>query len=115
MAGFETQIPYDAHFGKAVIAPRAFLNAHALQDYWANPFGTYLTTEAAKKVYKWLGVENNIAMHWRTGGHAQGIIDWMALLDFSDKYFYNKEVESRFNIDPYPNVRVPVYWGVPEN
>lgn len=115
MAGFETQIPYDAHFNKALIAPRALLNPHALQDYWANPFGTYLTHEAAKKIYKWLGAENNIALHWRTGGHAQGIIDWMALLDFSDKYFYDKKVESRFDIDAYPNVRVPIYWEVPEN
>lgn len=70
---------------------------------------------AAKKIYKWLGVENNIALHWRTGGHAQGIIDWLALLDFSDKYFYNKEVESKFNVDAYPNVRVPIYWDTPEN
>jgi hypothetical protein len=115
MAGFETQIPYDAHFGKAILAPRAFLNAHALQDYWASPFGCYLTAEAAKIVYKWMGVEDNIAMHFRTGGHAQNVIDWTALLDFSDKYFYNKDVRSRFDIDPYPNVRVPVYWDAPGN
>ena len=113
LAGFETRIPFDAHFGKAVIAPRGFMNTHALQDYWANPFGTYLTHEAAKKVYRWLGVENNIALHWRTGGHAQGIIDWLALLDFADKYFYNKEVESRFDIIAYPTVKVPVNWDVP--
>lgn len=113
LAGFESRIPYDTHFGKAVIAPRAFFNAHALQDYWANPFGTYLTHEAAKKVYKWLGIENNIKMHWRTGGHAQGIVDWMALLDFCDLYFFDKRVESNFEINPYPTVKVPVFWEVP--
>lgn len=32
LAGFETRIPFDAHFGKAVIAPRAFLNCHAFQN-----------------------------------------------------------------------------------
>jgi len=115
LAGFETRIPYDAHFGKAVIAPRAFFNAHALQDYWANPFGTFLTFEAAKKVYKWMGVENNIKMHWRTGGHAQGIADWLALLDFSDQYFFNKKVKSDFDINPYPTIKVPITWDVPEN
>jgi len=115
LAGFETRAPFDAHFGKAVIAPRGFMNTHALQDYWANPFGTYLTHEAAKEVYRWLGVENNIALHWRTGGHDQGIIDWMALLDFADKYFYNKEVESRFDIIAYPTVKLPVNWEVPED
>ena len=60
-----------------------------------------------------MGVENNIKMHWRTGGHAQGIIDWMALLDFADQYFYNKEVESDFEINPYPTVKIPVFWEAP--
>ena len=114
LAGFETQIPFDAHFNKVVIAPRVLLNTNALQDYWANPFGTHLTHEAAKKVYKWLGVEDNIAEHWRTGGPAQGLIDWMALLDFSDKYFYGKDVESRFDYDPYRTIKLPIYWDVPE-
>lgn len=113
LAGYETRIPFDTHFGKAVIAPRAFFNAHALQDYWANPFGTHLTHEAAKRVYSWLGAEKNIAMHWRTGGHAQGVTDWMALLDFSDKYFFNKKVESDFDINPYPTIKVPIFWEVP--
>ncbi len=115
LAGFETHIPFDTHFGKAAIAPRGFMNTHALQDYWANPFGTYLTHEAAKKVYKWLGVENNIALHWRTGGHAQGLIDWLALLDFADKYFYQKKVKSRFNIIAYPTIKLPLRWDVPED
>jgi len=113
LAGHESKLPYDAHFGKSIIAPRAFFNAHALQDYWANPFGTHLTHEAAKKVYTWMGVEDNIKMHWRTGGHAQGIIDWIALLDFSDQYFFNKKVESNLNINPYPTIKVPVFWEVP--
>ncbi|MCC5905279.1 MAG: hypothetical protein JJU13_03685 [Balneolaceae bacterium] len=113
LAGFENMTPFDAHFGKVTIAPRAFFNAHALQDYHANPFGTHIAHKAAKKVYRWLGVENNIAMHWRTGGHAQGVIDWLALLDFSDQYFFEKEVNSRFDIDPYPTVRLPIFWNNP--
>ncbi|MFO7726325.1 MAG: hypothetical protein R6V45_12330 [Oceanipulchritudo sp.] len=114
LAGFENRIPFDAHFGKAVIAPRVFLNTHALQDYWANPFGTHLTFEAAKKVYKWLGAEENIKMHWRTGGHEQGVTDWLALLDFCDLYFYGDKVKRDFDIDPYPVVKGPVFWDQPE-
>ena len=114
LAGFENMIPYDTHFGKAAIAPRAFVNTHALHDYHANPFGTYLTNEAAKKVYRWLGVEENIALHWRTGGHAQGIIDWLALFDFSDRYFFEKEGESRFDIDAFPAIRLPIHWDTPQ-
>lgn len=121
--GYENMIPFDAHFNKIAIAPRAFFNTHALQDYFANPFGTYLTHEAAKEVYKWLGAENNIALHLRTGAHAQNVIDWFALLDFADNYFYNKSVRSIsrfgdydfFKTNPYPNVRIPVYWDTPEN
>ena len=115
LAGYETRIPFDTHFGKAIIAPRGFINTHALQDYWANPFGTHLTHAAAKKVYAWLDAEDHIVMHWRTGGHAQGVTDWIALLDFCDRFFYGKEVASRFDIDAYPNVKVPVYWKVPED
>ncbi len=113
LAGYETRIPFDAHFGKAVISPRAFFNAHALQDYWANPFGTFLTFEAAKKVYKWMGAEDNIKMNWRTGGHDQGVIDWTALLDFSDQYFFNRKLKSDFDINPYPTIKIPVLWEVP--
>ncbi|HEC42446.1 MAG TPA: hypothetical protein ENI20_06425 [Bacteroides sp.] len=115
LAGFESRTPYDAHFGKAVIAPRAFFNAHGLQDYWANPFGTHLTFEAAKMVHEWMGLENTIKMHWRTGGHAQGVIDWMGLLDYADQYFYNKDVESNLDINPYPNTVIPVFWEPPQD
>ena len=115
LVGFETRIPFDAHFGKAVIAPRAFFNTHALQDYWANPFGTFITFEAAKKVYKWLGYENNIKMHWRSGGHAQNTIDWVALLDFCDFHFFGKKVDSNFAIDPYPTIKTPIFWDVPSD
>ena len=122
LAGFESRAPFDSHFGKIAIAPRAFFNTHSYQDYHANPLGCWLTSEAAKKVYKWLGVENNIAMHFRTGGHAQNIIDWFALLDFCDKYFYNKPSSSKFDtnynyseINPYPWAKIPAFWEVPEN
>ena len=59
------------HIAKALIAPRAFVNCHARQDYWANPYGTELTHRAAATVFKWLNAENLIGLHWREGGHAQ--------------------------------------------
>lgn len=120
LAGYESKAPFDAHFGKIIIAPRAFFNTHSYQDYHANPMGAWLTTAAAQKVYKWLGAENNIAMHFRTGGHSQNIIDWFALLDFCDLYFYNKQPSSMYNtrydfskVNPYPQAIIPVKWDVP--
>ena len=119
-AGYETKAPFDAHFGKAVIAPRGFFNTHSYQDYHANPLGAWVTSEAARKIYKWLGAEQNIAMHFRTGRHAQNVIDWFALLDFCDQYFYNKPPSSQIyttydfnNGNPYPWAGIPVNWEVP--
>lgn len=119
-AGYETQAPFDAHFGKVIIAPRGFFNAHSYQDYHANPLGAWLTFEAARKIYEWLGAESNIAMHYRTGEHAQNVIDWFALLDFCDHYFYDKSPAGSFyttydldNGNPFPWARTPVNWEVP--
>lgn len=80
----EEHLPFDAHTLKALIAPRLLFNAHALQDDWANPYGTQLTYEAAQCVYEYLGVPERQGIHWRGGGHAQSEIDWQALLDFCD-------------------------------
>lgn len=113
-ANNESKLPFDSHFNKALIAPRALINPHALQDYWANPYGTQLTHQAAKVVYDWLGVGDNIGLHWRPGGHAQNEEDWRALLDFADQYFFEKKVEREFNVLPYPDAEVPMNWKVPE-
>ena len=84
-ANHENQLPFDAHFAKALIAPRALVNCHARQDYWANPYGTELTHRAAEIVFKWLDAGNRIGLHWREGKHAQNQEDWAALLDFADQ------------------------------
>ncbi|MBV6644100.1 MAG: hypothetical protein KI790_01545 [Cyclobacteriaceae bacterium] len=96
------KVPFDTHFAKALIAPRALLNPHARQDFLANPYGTYLTYLAAQPVFDLLGVSENNAIHWRDGGHAQGEEDWMALFDYCDQYFYQKSTDRRFDQNPYP-------------
>jgi len=83
----EDRLPFDAHFAKVVVAPRALVNCHARQDYWANPYGTELTHLAAEVVFEWLGAGDRIGLHWRDGKHAQNQEDWAALLDFADQYF----------------------------
>jgi len=108
-----TKLPFDAHFAKALIAPRGLVNPHARQDYWANPYGTQLTHQAAKVVYDWLGAGDNIALHWREGGHAQGQADWRALIDFADRYFFKKAVKSTFDVVAYPDAKAPITWKAP--
>jgi hypothetical protein len=112
-AGKEERLPFDAHFAKAAIAPRALLNCHARQDYWANPYGTELTHRAAKLAYDWLGVPERMGLHWREGGHAQNQEDWAALLDFADRYFFGKKTNRRFDEWAYPNVALPFDWRAP--
>ncbi len=97
------RIPFDAHFAKALIAPRALLNTHARQDYWANPYGTQLTYLYAQPVFELYGVANHNAIHWRDGGHAQKEEDWLALLDFCDSVFYGKKPKRVFNENPFPD------------
>jgi hypothetical protein len=93
----EDRLPYDQHFVKALVAPRALLTTDALGDLWANPYGTQVTQIAAKEVFEFLGAGEKIGMHFRQGGHAQNEEDWRALVDFADRVFYGRNVERRFD------------------
>ena len=83
--GRENALPFDQHFLKALIAPRALLTTEALGDLWANPAGTWQTHSAAKKVYELLKAGDKIAVAYREGGHAHKFADWCCFLDFADK------------------------------
>ncbi len=109
----EERLPFDAHTAKALIAPRALINTKGRQDYWANPYGTELTYRAADKVYEWLGAKGQQGIHWREGRHAQGQEDWLALLDFADWKFFNKQPSRSFSTLAYPDAKLPVTWSVP--
>jgi hypothetical protein len=112
--GQEEKIPFDAHTAKILIAPRALINTHARHDYWANPYGTYLTYLAAQPVFDWLGVGQLNVIHWRDGGHNQNEEDWSALFDYCDLIFFNKKTDRLYNNNPYPDLYdfdgwLPVY------
>ena len=111
--GREERLPFDAHTAKSLIAPRALINAHARQDYWANPYGTELTYRAADEVFQWLGAKGKQGIHWRNGGHAQNEEDWLALLDFADWQFFKKKPSRSFSTFAYPDAKVPIQWNVP--
>lgn len=80
--GKDHTLPFDQHFLKAAVAPRKLIETSALDDTWANPMGSYLTFEAAREVYRFLGVPNNIAYRIRQGGHAHTVADFGALFAF---------------------------------
>lgn len=82
--GRENTLPFDQHFLKALIAPRALLTTEALGDVWANPAGAWQTHLAAQKVYELLGAKEKIAIAYRDGDHAHTFADWCCFLDFAD-------------------------------
>ena len=80
-------LPFDQHFLKALIAPRALLTTEAVDDAWANPAGSQITHLAAQSVFALLGVPERIALSIRPGGHDHSPADWHTLLDFCDSIF----------------------------
>jgi len=109
----EEFMPFDSHFSRVLVAPRAFINCHAREDYHTNPLGTELTHLATQTVYEWMSAEENIAIHWRDGGHAQNKEDWITLLDFADLQFFGKPSKTVFNNWAYPDAELPFDWRAP--
>ncbi len=86
----EDRLPFDMHFAKALIAPRAIITTDGLGDTWANPFGTQVTWRAAQEVFDFLGVPGHNALHFREGKHEFQAADWRAIADFCDEIFFGK-------------------------
>ena len=63
------EMPFDAHYLKALVAPRVLLEGNAASDLWANPVGSFQTASAASEVYKFLDVRENHYWYYRTGYH----------------------------------------------
>ncbi len=92
--GQEDDLPFDQHFLKALVAPRALICTDARGDRWANPLGTYATTVAADPVFELLGVPERNAIHFRDGRHDLTPEDWEAILDFADWQFRGREPDA---------------------
>jgi len=79
-AGEEERLPFDQHFLKALVAPRPLLCMEGLDDHWANPEGSRLTTEAAQSAFDLLGNPSANQFFIRGGGHDMVEEDWEALI-----------------------------------
>jgi hypothetical protein len=111
--GKESALPFDQHFLKALIAPRALLTTEALGDLWANPEGTWQTHLAAREVYRFLGAEQRIAIHSRAGGHEHAFADWCALLDFADAQFRGAAPGLCVQSNRFPELAPAFTWKSP--
>ncbi len=109
----EASLPFDQHFLKALIAPRALLTTEALGDHWANPAGAWQTHLAAREVYAFLGAEERIAIAFREGGHDHATDDWNTLLDFCDSVFRRAARKPEWDKNPFPDVAKTFSWRCP--
>lgn len=81
-AGREEELPFDMHFLKAAVAPRYLLETLSLDDVWANPRGAHYSYLAAKEVFSFLGVRDNLVQSCRYGPHGHTYNDFCRFFDF---------------------------------
>jgi hypothetical protein len=112
--GRETELPFDQHSVKALVAPRALLTTEALGDYNANPTGTWQSHRAAREVYQFLGHPDRIAIFYREGPHEHGSADFMVMLDYADQVFFNKPSKRDWNANPFPDHPTAYSWTAPK-
>ena len=111
--GREHELPFDQHFLKALVAPRALLSTEGLDDLWSNPSGTWQTHLAAREVYRFLDAEDRIGIWFREGGHDHGQADWRAFLDFMEWQLRGRKPECRFDKNPYGDMPPAFAWTAP--
>ena len=111
--GREAELPFDQHYLKALVAPRALLSCEAFGDPWANGEGTWQTFDAAREVYRWLGAEERIGIWYREGEHKHGWEDWVKFLDFMDWQTGRGPKPEGLNENPYPEMPRAFSWAAP--
>ena len=108
-ANREDDLPFDAHFIVAALAPRNLLITGALEDYWCDPYWELLACIAGSPAHELLGKpgflyegplpvpgyrypvpgdffhEGNIAYAMRAGGHGFFPDDWRRIVEFVEE------------------------------
>jgi len=95
-------MPFDAHFLIALIAPRPVYICSAEEDKWADPKGEFLAGVAASPVWRLFGkkgIETDqmpgihqpegdaVGYHVRAGKHDVTDYDWEQWIKFADRHF----------------------------
>lgn len=109
----EEQLPFDAHFLKAMVAPRTLFVSEAAGDLWANPVGSYQTTIAAGEVFRFLGVPDNLFWYFRPGTHGHSVSDVGMLVNVIKHQREGAELDSRMFRRPFPEPEKAYDWRAP--
>jgi hypothetical protein len=97
------RLPFDEHWLIAMTAPRLFISAEGLSDTACTGIATEQSFIAAKSVFTWLGVPDNIGINFRPGGHMLAPDDWTAILDFADQHLRHINNGRTFDDLPSPD------------
>lgn len=112
-AGRETELPFDQHFLRALVAPRVMLTTDGEDDLWANPIGVQAVYEAAQPFFDFLGVPGRNGIHFRAGGHGFKARDFEVLLNFAGTLLLNDTgIVDEFYDTPY-DIDFPIYYQAP--
>lgn len=111
--GKEDRLPFDQHFVKALIAPRALVAQEALDDHWANPMGTQQMWRAAQPVFEFLGAPGHNRIYFREGGHSMTPCDWTAYFDYCDHFFAGGPLPENDGRLAFPDLGAAHGYGAP--
>ena len=111
--GRAEDLPFDAHYLKAMVAPRILFDSEAAGDVWANPVGSWMTTIAAKEVYKFLSAEQNLFWYFRPGTHYHTAQDIGMLVNIILKVHDAHLIRDDFFRLPFTPVDLAFSWRNP--
>ena len=89
-AGREDKLPVDQHMLMALIAPRGLMMYSGYAESAGNPLGFEQTYRSVRRVYRFLGHEENVWLNLREGEHPTNAADIEQFIDFFDSVFGRK-------------------------
>jgi hypothetical protein len=85
--GREDKLPLDQNLVLSLIAPRGLLISHAYQEHQGNAMGVEQSYRSVKRVYRFLGQEQNVGLYQQPGEHPSSVEDVERYFDFFDTVF----------------------------
>ena len=85
--GREDKLPVDQNLLISLIAPRILLLHYAVMETELNPWANEQCYQSVKKVYSFLGAEQNAGIYPRTGEHELSTRDVERCIDYLDNHF----------------------------
>ncbi len=111
--GREEELPFDAHYLKALVAPRKLCVWESANDIWTNPIGSWQTTQAAKEVYKLYGKEENLIWYFRTGYHYHDVCDIKQLANVIRNHLDLEPLSDTYFNAPFNDPELIFDWKCP--